>query len=238
MQCGVYWIYHFPSGKSYVGESGQPRIRWAQHRRLLRRGEHTYLEMQAAWDADGEKAFDFRVVVPMPASSTTAERRIVEDAVRDLLWGSLFDEWRLKRCPKRSRPRMPVERPEWPFPTPTIKRRTHHLGPPPGMPERRVVMYPGRRDHIRLAALRAEQQAERTYGVLPAPAAHSNERVAPAPWRFPPMSAPSPQRAAESTGAVMDRSGSPDQPGAAQTARPTRPPFRFPPMSAPVARKK
>ena len=233
MRCGVYRIYHFPSGKSYVGESGQVESRWAQHRRLLRRGEHPYPEMQAAWDADGEKAFDFRVVVPMLASSTTAERRIFEDAVRDLLWGSLFDEWRLKRSLKRSRPRTPVERPKWPFPTPTIKRRTNHLGPPPEIPERRVVMYSGRRDHIRLAALRAEQQAERTNGVLPAQAANPNKLAAPAPWRFPPMSAPSPERAADSIGGP----GGPDQPAAAQTTQ-TRAPLRFPPMSAPVARKK
>jgi len=89
-----------------------------------------------------------------------------------------------KRKPKRS------EGFEWPYPAPVIVPRRTHLGPPVGMPERRSVMYPGRRDHIRLAEIRAAETAlcrSDDNGTFPVQTASPK----PKRWRFPEASLPS-----------------------------------------------
>lgn len=188
MKCGIYQIVHF-SGIRYVGESTRIEERWADHRRLLRRGAHCYSELQAAWDADGEDAFRFEVLEEMPLRSTAAERRRRED-----LWRFMHRDRLFKRGTGRERKSKNPQVPVWEWSGPPFICRRMHLGPPRGMPERRVVKYSGRRDHIRLEAIYAEERAERA----DAEADQSRECASPAQpalraaqrWQFPATSVP------------------------------------------------
>lgn len=62
---GVYAI-RCPAG-AYVGRTRDMRVRWANHRAVLRRGKHHSRRLQAAWDKYGESAFQFEVVSLNPS---------------------------------------------------------------------------------------------------------------------------------------------------------------------------
>jgi hypothetical protein len=60
MRAGVYSITHLPTGREYIGSATYVASRWAHHRHRLRNGKHHVAAMQAAWDADGEDAFEWK----------------------------------------------------------------------------------------------------------------------------------------------------------------------------------
>ena len=60
---GVYQIRNVQTGKVYVGSAESFRIRWGQHRRLLRRGAHHSSALQADFLALGEDAFVFEPLI-------------------------------------------------------------------------------------------------------------------------------------------------------------------------------
>ena len=71
---GVYAIVHTASGRMYVGSSVRLRRRWADHRRLLRRGSHSNRYLQAAWSTYGEDAFEFVLLEEVADITKVIER--------------------------------------------------------------------------------------------------------------------------------------------------------------------
>ncbi|MCC7017955.1 MAG: GIY-YIG nuclease family protein [Rhodospirillales bacterium] len=56
---GVYQIKRIFNNKIYIGSALDIRYRCEQHRRSLRRGDHSNPHLQAAWDKYGEGSFEF-----------------------------------------------------------------------------------------------------------------------------------------------------------------------------------
>ncbi len=65
---GVYQILCVPTGKIYIGSTVDLRARWSSHRRSLRRGRHSNVFLQQAWDKYGEENFTFSVLDFVEAS--------------------------------------------------------------------------------------------------------------------------------------------------------------------------
>ena len=59
---GVYQIRCVPTGKIYIGSAVDLKARWDMHRRRLRRGNHSNIHLQNAWDKYGETKFVFLVL--------------------------------------------------------------------------------------------------------------------------------------------------------------------------------
>jgi group I intron endonuclease len=58
----IYKIINLVNDKFYVGSTVHKKVRFRQHRRLLRNNRHHCKHLQAAWNKYGEDKFDFRVV--------------------------------------------------------------------------------------------------------------------------------------------------------------------------------
>lgn len=71
---GVYAIVHTLTGRLYIGATRDLGRRRMAHYRRLRRGVHSNEILQAAWDADGEAAFDFRLLEEVSALDQLQER--------------------------------------------------------------------------------------------------------------------------------------------------------------------
>lgn len=59
---GVYQIKCKSNGKIYIGSALDIRVRCEQHRRSLRRGDHSNHHLQAAWKKFGEGDFEYTVL--------------------------------------------------------------------------------------------------------------------------------------------------------------------------------
>lgn len=60
---GIYEILNLVDNKFYIGSSIRMGTRFASHRRELRRGEHSNLILQRAWDKYGEAWFQFKPIL-------------------------------------------------------------------------------------------------------------------------------------------------------------------------------
>ena len=78
--CGIYAIINISTNEQYIGSSSNILERFAQHRALLRRGQHHAPRLQAAWDTYGEAAFAFVVVEALSTSEhlETREQRYLD----------------------------------------------------------------------------------------------------------------------------------------------------------------
>jgi len=158
MTCGIYEIVNTLTRYRYVGQSKRIEERWEEHRRLLERGAHQHKMLQQAWLEHGPRRFKWCILEELSVLSSNSEMHACERIWMHQYRQQLYNERGLK--PERPTGKQ-QKGPEamWPFPVevPFIPRR-HHLGPPKGMEERRVVMYSGRRDNIRLAEIQAEKK--------------------------------------------------------------------------------
>lgn len=59
---GIYAIVHNPTGKSYIGMSGDIHIRHQEHKRDLRKGIHACRPLQELWDTSDECEFSLVVL--------------------------------------------------------------------------------------------------------------------------------------------------------------------------------
>lgn len=62
----IYKILNLVNDKFYVGSTINKKVRFRQHRKLLRGNRHHCKHLQAAWNKYGEDKFDFRVVEEVP----------------------------------------------------------------------------------------------------------------------------------------------------------------------------
>lgn len=60
--CGIYRITNTVNGKSYVGQSGNIKTRFEQHRSELRHNKHDNDYLQNAWNKYGEENFIFEII--------------------------------------------------------------------------------------------------------------------------------------------------------------------------------
>jgi group I intron endonuclease len=58
----IYKIRNVVNDKFYVGSTNNTKVRFKNHRRLLRKGKHHCKHLQAAWNKYGEDCFKFEVV--------------------------------------------------------------------------------------------------------------------------------------------------------------------------------
>lgn len=72
----IYKIVNLVNDKFYVGSTIHKKVRFRQHRKLLRGNRHHCKHLQAAWNKYGEEKFDFRVVEEVPNAVSLQE---VED---------------------------------------------------------------------------------------------------------------------------------------------------------------
>ncbi len=59
---GVYSITNKKTGHQYIGSAVSIERRWHAHKCTLRKRKHKNRQLQAAWNQDGEAAFEFRIV--------------------------------------------------------------------------------------------------------------------------------------------------------------------------------
>lgn len=62
MNSGVYQIMNMRNYHMYIGSTKDFSERWAYHKGCLRKGTHSNIHLQRAWDKDGEELFEFSVV--------------------------------------------------------------------------------------------------------------------------------------------------------------------------------
>jgi len=72
----IYKIINLVNDKFYVGSTNNKKVRFRQHRKLLRGNRHHCKHLQAAWNKYGEDKFDFRVIEEV---STGISLQEVED---------------------------------------------------------------------------------------------------------------------------------------------------------------
>ena len=68
MNSGIYQIINISNKKSYIGSAINLSARWNRHKRCLRKGTHHSARLQAAWDKNGESAFEFLVIITCASS--------------------------------------------------------------------------------------------------------------------------------------------------------------------------
>ena len=61
---GIYTITNLIDGKSYVGQSSYDyKKRFIDHRFLLKKGKHSNIHLQRAWNKYGSENFEFKVII-------------------------------------------------------------------------------------------------------------------------------------------------------------------------------
>jgi group I intron endonuclease len=66
MKSCIYQILNLINGKFYIGHSYDYDIRWFEHERKLRKGNHDNQHLQRAWNKYGPNAFEFIVIELVP----------------------------------------------------------------------------------------------------------------------------------------------------------------------------
>jgi len=69
----IYKIINLVNDKFYVGSTTNVKVRFRQHRKLLRKGTHHCKHLQAAWNKYGEVKFLFTVVEEVPETRSLQE---------------------------------------------------------------------------------------------------------------------------------------------------------------------
>lgn len=62
MNSGVYQIMNMRNYHMYIGSTNDFDARWSYHRFTLRKGTHSNIHLQRAWNKEGEDLFEFSVV--------------------------------------------------------------------------------------------------------------------------------------------------------------------------------
>lgn len=62
MRSGIYFILNRESGKYYIGSAKNFRVRWKQHLRELKNGDHHSTHLQNAWNKYDPQSFSFGIL--------------------------------------------------------------------------------------------------------------------------------------------------------------------------------
>jgi group I intron endonuclease len=73
MAHAIYKIINLVNNKFYVGSTVSTKVRFRQHRKLLRANRHHCKHLQAAWNKYGEDKFTFQIVEEVPSSRSLQE---------------------------------------------------------------------------------------------------------------------------------------------------------------------
>ena len=63
MICGIYMIQNKVNGKIYIGQAGDIKDRWKQHKSYLNGGYHVNKHLQRSWNKYGEESFEFSILL-------------------------------------------------------------------------------------------------------------------------------------------------------------------------------
>lgn len=89
----VYEIRNMVTGMCYVGGTSNVQARWKNHRCMLRHSRHTNPPLQAAWDANGEDAFEFNILEEVKGSKEHLLAREQSYLDRALRLGLAYNVW-------------------------------------------------------------------------------------------------------------------------------------------------
>lgn len=59
---GIYRIKNLLNNKFYIGSAKNLKLRWFDHRKLLRKNAHFNFHLQRAWNLHGESSFEFECI--------------------------------------------------------------------------------------------------------------------------------------------------------------------------------
>ncbi|OZA06759.1 MAG: hypothetical protein B7X95_01400 [Methylophilaceae bacterium 17-44-8] len=59
---GIYRIKNLSDNKFYIGSAKNLKLRWFDHRKLLRKNAHFNFHLQRAWNLHGESSFEFECI--------------------------------------------------------------------------------------------------------------------------------------------------------------------------------
>lgn len=79
---GVYCIENVINNKKYIGCSTQIKVRWQNHKRLLKANKHENCHLQEEYNQYGENAFDYYIIEECPVDNLTE---------REIYWIKYFD---------------------------------------------------------------------------------------------------------------------------------------------------
>lgn len=74
MNSGVYQIMNRQNYHMYVGSTVNFNSRWNDHKKLLRKGKHSNIHLQNAWNKYGESSFDFSIIEYVDRDWTAREQ--------------------------------------------------------------------------------------------------------------------------------------------------------------------
>jgi group I intron endonuclease len=78
--CGIYKITNNVNGNFYIGSSNDIRLRWINHKHLLRRGISPNTILQSAWNKYGEDVFQFSIVIKCdPQDLVFYEQKFIDE---------------------------------------------------------------------------------------------------------------------------------------------------------------
>ena len=63
MTCGIYMIQNKVNNKIYIGQAGDIKERWGNHKSTLRRNRHKNRHLQSSWNKYGESNFEFTILL-------------------------------------------------------------------------------------------------------------------------------------------------------------------------------
>jgi group I intron endonuclease len=79
LQTGIYAILNKVNDKRYIGSAARSfRDRWGIHYREMKRGFHSNIYLQNAWDKYGEEAFDFIILEIVPKEEWTDSKYLTD----------------------------------------------------------------------------------------------------------------------------------------------------------------
>lgn len=84
MTVGIYRIVNTVTGKCYIGQSQNIKLRWRHHIQALRRGDSRSTKLQNSYNKHGESVFEFEVL-------EECEKDMLDD--REQLWIDMYDSF-------------------------------------------------------------------------------------------------------------------------------------------------
>lgn len=84
---GIYRIRNIRNEKNYVGYAINFNVRWRKHRNSLKRGCHTNVYLQRAWNKYGENSFEWIIVQELPC-----EEKLLKNM--EIYWIAFFRSFR------------------------------------------------------------------------------------------------------------------------------------------------